>query len=101
MSNKKTLSGVMEKAHMEGVTLENCLRYINTIEEVVMRDIKDLPREDRSVVMSAIIASLLISARILRNYRNKLVSGGEADELTEAEKNRFRLMINLTNRGIS
>lgn len=88
-------------ALMEGVTLENCLRYINTIEEVVMRDIKDLPKEDRSVVLSAVIASLLISARILRNYRDKLVSDGEANELTEAEKSRFRLMINLTNRGIS
>lgn len=99
MSNKK--SEVMEKAHMEGVTLENCLRYINTIEEVVMRDIKSLPKEDRAVVLSAVVASLLISARILRNYRDKLVSEGEADELTEAEKNRFRLMINLTNRGIS
>lgn len=91
----------MEKARMEGVTLENCLRYINTIEEVVMRDVKDLPKEDRSVVMSAVIASLLISARILRNYRDKLVMEGEAGELTEAEKNRFRLMINLTHRGVS
>lgn len=91
----------MKYALMEGVTLENCLRYINTIEEVVMRDIKDLPKEDRSVVLSAVIASLLISARILRNYRDKLVSDGEANELTEAEKSRFRLMINLTNRGIS
>lgn len=86
---------------MEGVTLENCLRYINTIESVVMRDIKDLPKEDRSVVMSAVIASLLISARILRNYRDELVAKGEANELTEVEKNRFHLMINLTKRGTS
>lgn len=83
---------------MEGVTLENCLRYINTVEAVVMRDLKVLPKGDRSVVATAVIAALLISSRILRRYRDDLVESGEADELTEAEKTQFLLMVNLNRR---
>lgn len=80
---------------VKGVTIENCLRYINAVEEAAKRDIKDLPIEDRSFMLGLIKVHMQLSIMTLDKFQATMEEHGDATPVTHEQKLHFQLMLQL------
>lgn len=72
-------------APVEGVTIENAIRYIAAIGEAVRKNILDLPLEDRFFVGSIISATLLVECKSIQNHIVSLLNTGQAIKMTQIQ----------------
>lgn len=77
----------------EGVTLENHRKYVDAIERAVYREIKSIPLEERSAIITMVIMTLLVTAKCLMKFKDELEAKGEAPPVTEDQQLTFRLML--------
>lgn len=80
---------------VKGVTIENCLRYINAVEEAAKRDIKDLPIEERSFMLGLIKVHMQLSIMSLDRLQAALEESGDATPITDEQRLHFHLMLQL------
>ena len=70
----------------DGVTLENCFRYIEAIEQAAKRDIFLLKTEDRSTSLSIIAGTLKLVADQITKFRRQLEENGEATPMSDEQR---------------
>jgi len=72
-------------APVEGVTIENALRYIAAIGEAVRKNILDIPLEGRFFVGALISATLLVESKNIQKHIVSLLSTGQAIGMTREQ----------------
>ena len=69
----------------EGVNIVNAFRYVEAIEEAVMRDVMQLGKSERSMIVGMIAGALRLAADHLGEFRANLEATGEADHPSEEQ----------------
>ena len=79
----------------EGVTLDNCLRYIEAIEQAAARDISRIGKGERSMILGVVSAALSNAANKIDKVRNEMEEKGQALPVTPEQKIMARMLFRL------
>ena len=79
----------------EGVTIDNCLRYIAAIEEATRRDIALVKKSDRSMTLGLVSSALSNAADSISKLRKDMEEKGQAPPITTEQKIMARILFRL------
>ena len=79
----------------EGVTIDNCLRYIAAIEEAAKRDIALVNKGERAMTLGLVSSALSNAAASLNKLRKDMEEKGQAPPITTEQKIMARILFRL------
>lgn len=73
-----------------GVTIENSLRYLEAIEQAIKREIKTIPKSERSMMLGILAGSIGLVSNRITEFRKDLEKSGESSPVTKEQKEQLK-----------
>lgn len=77
----------------DGVTIDNAIRYVEAVEQAVKRDIRRLPKNERSFILGMMAGALRLASDSLATFRKSLEDQGASSPMSDDQKLQLRLLL--------